>query len=304
MKKYLIIINPIAGNGNGKKVLPMIEEQMEKSGHTYKIIQTEQPQHGTAIVQNNVDEFNHFISVGGDGTLNEVVNGLNYENAPTLGVLPVGSGNDFSHNLGLNKNPEHNLEFNLNSHHQLIKTDVGIVKYKVKGDEKLYEKRFINSLGIGFDAYVAHINQNHKVLSGVLSYLAAVIKALTRLTPLEIDAAIDGRSISGKKLLIAVGNGKTTGGGFYLTPKANVSDNKFDICFVDKISRIKLLKKLPLAIVNKLDGVKEVSMSTFNEAKINLDTPYYVHVDGEVISDSVEHLEIGILKQKLNIIGI
>jgi YegS/Rv2252/BmrU family lipid kinase len=303
MKKYLFIVNPVAGNGNGKKVLPIIRNELTKRKLHHKIVLTEEPKHATAIVKEYKNEFNHFVSVGGDGTLNEVINGLDYETAPILGVLPVGSGNDFSHNIGLNKNFNYNLNLNTNAHHQIIKTDIGIVEYKSAGSEEIYEKKFVNSLGIGFDAYVAYLNQNHKVLSGISSYLVAVIKALMKLQNLEVEAQIDDKEISGEKLLISIGNGKTTGGGFYLTPKADVSDNKFDLCVIEKINRLKLIRKLPLAMVNKLDKVREVSMLTFNKAEILLKTPYYVHVDGEIISDAVEHLKVSILKQQLDIIG-
>src|SRR5690606_1492156 len=110
MKKYLIIVNPTAGGGLAKKALQNLKIEAEKSDINYKLFLTESPGHATNLVKENQEVDDVIISVGGDGTLNEVINGIDYNKNPTFGVLPVGSGNDFSTNINFKKDYSENLK--------------------------------------------------------------------------------------------------------------------------------------------------------------------------------------------------
>lgn len=160
----------------------------------------------------------------------------------------------------------------------------------------------MNSLGIGFDAYVAHLHQNSRIFTGLISYIFSVLRALVKYESININFRFEEQSISGNKLLIAIGNGKTTGGGFHLTKNALVDDGLLDVCIIDFVSRRRLLTKLPLAVKNRIDEVPEVLTTRIKSGKLSLMQPYFVHADGELVSEKITDLEISVLKNKLNFI--
>ncbi len=304
MKKTLIIVNPKAGKGNGEKSLPVIKKFIRENNSDATIVITERPHHATEIVNENQSNYNRIIGVGGDGTLNEIINGIDLDSTekPVLGVIPIGSGNDFARMLGLKKDIRQNLELIFN-HAPVKSIDVGDIKFTEKNVNGSKSHKFLNGLGIGFDAYVAYINQHSKQFSGLISYIFAVIKALINLKDMPVRIKLDNSIILGKKLLIAVGNGKTHGGGFFLNPDAEIDDNKLDLTVIDKLNKLQIMKKLPLALFNKLETAKEVTMYKFKEIEIEIEEPYYVHTDGEIISDKISSLEVKCLKNAINVIS-
>lgn len=300
---YLFIINPAAGNWRGLKVVDKIKKYLAKKKISHHIEVSQFPGHIRELVKTLSKNFTHLISVGGDGTLNELINGLDVNSFNTIGLLPIGTGNDFARNLNLYKNLYSDLDviFNSKKHYSF---DIGqSIILEEKSNEKKYY-RFINSLGIGFDALVAKINQRSKHLNGLFSYLYAISLALIKRKDFIADITVDNTQyISGKKLLITIGNGFTTGGGFYLTPDAIINDNKLDLCLIDSISTLKLLRSLPKALFTKLHTVKEAHLLKFNEARVQMKDSVIVHADGEIVTESAKSVEITILKNELKIIS-
>jgi YegS/Rv2252/BmrU family lipid kinase len=295
--KKIIIINPIAGRGRCEKIIPKVKETIKKQVHEFDILLTEGKNHAKEFVSNLKDELKVIYSVGGDGTINEIVNGIkNFENT-ILGILPFGSGNDFAKSLGI----KHNLTY-LEKTPETKKIDIGKVSYGISSSETLYDTFFVNSLGIGFDALIAHLIAKNKTLKGLPLYLSAVFKGITKFNPFEVEAKFDDETFHGKKLLIAVGNGKTSGGGFKLNPFAELFDGKLDACLIDDLSRLKILSKLPKAILGTHTNLKEVLIKTFKDSEIKLKQPTWMHSDGEVISDSVNFVKTSIVKKKLEVI--
>ncbi|MGK9475916.1 diacylglycerol/lipid kinase family protein [Melioribacter sp. OK-6-Me] len=298
--QYLFIINPVAGKGKALSSLYKIKEFLFRKKVEHHIEISEFPGHIVNLVEKLSKNFTHLISVGGDGTLNEVINGINPESNLSLGVLPLGTGNDFARNLNLDKNIDKNLSLIFNS--TTVKNfDIG--NAKIKEDNREINFRFINSLGIGFDALVAKLNQRSKRLNGIVSYIFAVIVGLMNYQPLDVELKSDSKQINGKKLLITIGNGQTSGGGFYLTPNAKIDDNLLDICVIDHMAKLKILRKLPLAVMNKLESAKEAIFFNSDKINIKLKRPYYVHADGEIISERASEINVTILKNKLKIIS-
>ncbi len=307
MKKTIFIINPAAGKGKGVKSNLRIRDYLKKHSINAEISLTSKPKHATAIAEKLSNDFERVISVGGDGTLNEVINGLSLSTEREVGILPIGSGNDFASALKMGKNFTENLSLLLSDAPKTQKVDVGHVEYSEHSDSnKVFETRFINSLGFGFDAYVAYLNQTNKKLSGIASYVLAVIKAMNSFHSADIEFVIDNsKSVSGNKLLLAIGNSKTTGGGFYLTPDANIDDGILDFCVIDDISNFKLMQSLPRALFNKIKGIPEVHLNKFKTLKIKVKNErFFVHSDGENISKNIFSAEIIILKHKLKFITL
>lgn len=299
---YLFLINPVAGNGRGLKVIDKIKNYLLKKKINHHIEISQSPGHIIELVRSLANNFTHLISVGGDGTLNELINGINPQLPNMIGLLPIGTGNDFARNLNLSKNLDRNLDLIFNStKHSIV--DIGQTKIIEESSEIEKTYRFINSLGIGFDALVAKLNQRSKHLTGLFSYIYAVILALIKHKDIDVEIEVGSEKISGKKLLVAIGNGFTTGGGFYLTPNAKINDNQLDMCIVESVKRLKILRSLPKALFNKLDKVKEAKLLNFSQTKIKLKEPTIVHTDGEIVTEIGKSLEISILNSKLKIIS-
>lgn len=303
MNKYLYIVNPTSGKGRGKKALSIVSNYCNKEKINHTIIETKYPLHAKEIIENEMNNYSHIISVGGDGTLNEIVNGINNWDDIILAVLPVGSGNDFSRNLGMNHNILDSMSIIHNSAKSKIsKVDIGNIIFTEDGSDTKKVHKFINSLGIGFDAYVGFLNQNNKYLSGIFSYIFSVVRALFNYRMIELDIKYGDNRIIGERLMMSIGNGITSGGGFYLNPHALIDDGLLDLSVFDTVTRRRLLTALPLALVNKTDKIPEAKQFVTEKVELKLKTPYYTHCDGEIISDKLNSAEITIEKQVLSVI--
>lgn len=303
MKKYLIIVNPTAGRGFAGKSLQQLKDAAEKSGIDYRLFLTESPGHATILVKENQGQDDIIISVGGDGTLNEIINGIDFEKNPTFGVLPVGSGNDFSTNINFKKDYLDNINILFKKDHKIVVADVGY--FSVKSDTKDYSGFFLNGIGIGFDAYVAFINQNEKKFSGISSYIYAVLKSLRFFNSFEADIKLNGQFVKMPKLfLYAIGNGHSSGGGFYLTPGAQIDDEIFNTCLVHDITKPKIIRKLPYALINKMEKVKEANLDKTKSVEIVIKNSNFIHTDGEAFEtgpNAIIHIDL--LPKKLKVIS-
>jgi len=303
LKKFLYIINPVAGNGKGERSIEIIDSYCKSNKIDFQIYVTEYPLHATEIAKENSMNFSHIIAVGGDGTVNEVLNGISLRNNIIFAALPVGTGNDLVKNFNYPTEILDILEIIHSEEKQEIKSiDIGKVNYTTGNSNEIKEHLFINNLGIGFDAYVGYLNQHHKLLKGVTSYVVAVFKALINYQMINSIISFNDIQISGHKLMLTVGNGISSGGGFYLTPKALIDDNLLDISIFEQISRFRLLNVLPKALVNKLETVKEASMYKSKKIDIVLKEPYFVHCDGEIITKQIKTAKIICLPKALKII--
>jgi YegS/Rv2252/BmrU family lipid kinase len=300
--KTLVILNPASGKGRGGKLLKTIRNYLSEHLIECTLIITESIGHATEIARIESKNFQKIIVGGGDGTLNEVLNGLDLTVGNLLGLLPVGSGNDFAKALKLPKPFLNNLNLVFSDKPKSFSSDIGHVDIYTENNELIRSNHFANSCGIGFDAYVAHLNQSNKVFTGLPSYIIAIIKALWEHNSVEISATFDEREYNGEKLFICIGNGETAGGGLYLTPGAVINDGYLNFTVVEKISRLKLLGYLPLAVVNRLSGTKYVKMDKFKSASIRLKKPFYVHNDGEIVAESASIINIESLNSELKFI--
>lgn len=305
-KKYLFIVNPIAGGGRGKRFLPHLKDTLFNNSAHAEIAVTERKGHASEIAYLNKNNYNIFVSVGGDGTLNEVINGIGAEHDRTttaIGLIPVGSGNDFSKALEYNGTVHDILEFIIHDG-SVVKMDMGEASYRESGKSEFSNRLFINGLGIGFDALVAHMMKRYKIINGLPAYMLPVLKSLIYYKNIPVKGRIekaDGSrlEIDDKHFLIALGNGKYSGGGFNLNPGAQPHDGLLDACFVRGLKIQDVFTKIPKAIKGTHGDIPEVSLLRFKEAKLELLTPYFVHIDGDIISTQVAELNVK-LSAKIN----
>lgn len=273
-KDYAFILNPHAGIGKPKKKWPVIQRILKEKKMGGKVVFTKSHNQAVTLAKKYSDDgYKNIIAIGGDGTLNEIINGIfqsSKKDKVNIGLIPLGSGNDFANGIGLSSDIEENIE----------RIRIGqTVKYDVGNIEDLY---FINSLGIGFDALVSANANKIKKLKGLPKYLWAVIKTLKSLKPYSVDIKIRNYSISRNILLISIGNSNLTRGGFKLSPNAKPNDQLFDITIIDSLSKYKVLTLLPKAISGKHLSNKAVTTIQSDHIEITSDTPLPVYMDGEI----------------------
>lgn len=172
--KTLFIVNPISGCGAGERAIPQIQNFIDRNRLSGTIIVTQYPAHAIEIAHHKANDFDLMVATGGDGTSNEVINGLmrakfERNTIPALGVLSVGRGNDFAFSLGVPKGLEKGFEVLLNPQTRWI--DIGLIQ----GGDYPHGRYFGNGVGIGFDAVVGFVAARSR-LTGFLSYIVAALK--------------------------------------------------------------------------------------------------------------------------------
>jgi len=285
--KYLALINPAAGKNHSKAIIDLLKKTVMFRDGNLEFLISKKSGHIMEFTSENAARFDFIISVGGDGTINEAINGiLNNGSKPKFLPIPAGSGNDFASNFIKSKNFRHIIS-RLEKFDYTIKSVDSFKTIITNKKGESIQRSIANVIGIGFDAYVAHLNASKKALPGVITYVIAVFKALKKLKSFKYNILFDGREYISDAILVSIGNCITTGGGFYLNPDAIYNDGYGDITTISPISKLKLIQKLPLALINKLKGIKEANFYKFQNFEMTLDIPMPVHLDGEPIEKEV-----------------
>lgn len=272
--KHLFIVNPAAGKGKTVKLIPGISEYCNSRGYRYEIVTTGYPGHASEIAKQKSDEEPcRIYSVGGDGTLNEVLNGM-AGSSSSLGVIPSGSGNDFIRSIIGSTIPDN------------------IMAATIEGTEKLIDyamindKYFINISSVGFDAEVAYQTGHFKKLpfiSGKIAYILGILATILVCKNHHMELELDNEVVSGKSLLIAAGIGKYYGGGIFALPDAEIDDGLFDVCHVDAMSRLKILRLFPQYMKGLHRNIKGVHLHRSKKVEIRAERPIPLNRDGEII---------------------
>ncbi len=301
---YKIILNPTAGNGNGKKAQPHIEQLLNQYKLSFSLVNTERPGHGIELAHQAVTEgFQVIVAAGGDGTVNEAVNGLmlsKVEGAviPPLGVLCVGRGNDFAGSMGIPEDLPGGVQALTGGFRRTV--DVG----RVAGGNYPQGRYFANCVGVGFDAITTI--EVHKLprWGGYLAFMAAVLKTvfLYNKAPLA-RIEYDGNVITQRSLLISIMNGRRLGGGFIMAPNSLPDDGVFDLCIAEQMSSFAVIKMIPH--FTRGDQATQPTIKTGQAARISItaqDGPLPAQTDGEIICVDGSHLEVEVLPRQLEII--
>jgi len=289
MGKYCFILNPTAGKGRGKGYKEKIENYEKKTKNEFKIVETEYPGHGEILSREACGQgFTHIISVGGDGTLFEVVNGA-YGKEVSIGLIPCGTGNDFSRTINLPAKLEEQLDVIHGK--RTKKMDLG----------KANDSYFINVFSFGIDALITRETQKIKrYLPGTFAYILATIKMLMIYKPVEINLKSESRVFNGKVMLVALGKGEYYGGGMRITPGARVDSGDFQVCIVKALKKITFLKLFPM--VFKGNHVYRQEVEVFRAKKVSVESSerMLLNADGDIIGECP--VEIDLLPQSIKII--
>lgn len=293
MEKIVFIVNPIAGGGRTKKLLPMIDQKMKEKGIDYKIILTTGPKDATNIAIKCLEEgYDKIVAVGGDGTVNELALGILNYGKGTLGILPSGTGNDLARTLNIPKEPEKAIDFILKGKGKKI--DVGMVN----------DKFFLNIASIGFDSETVKTNERIKMkFKSGLSYIISLFITLFKYKYMKVEIDIDDLTTKTEILLLAVANGKYYGGGVKILPMADIEDGYFHVCLIKKVPKLKLLFLLPTIINGSHVKIKKyVNIFKAKEIKVRTNANSFLNIDGE-LNNLKEETQFSISNTKLKVIA-
>lgn len=274
-EKWVFIVNPVAGNGYAKSVVPVILQMAEKHKVTSEIVLTEYPGHASEISRSYIKKgFRYVIGVGGDGTINEVATPLAGLTNVITGAVPAGTGNDLIQILGFpGRFTEKDWEVFF-SHH-ITSMDAGEVNGKL----------FLNGMGLGFDAQVAsenYIEPGKVKKGGANKYIWHIIKTLLFFREKRMVTINNGDKTETDCFINTIANGRRFAGGFFLTPGAFADDGLLDVCSIKKLNlfhRFRLLLKVPHG-----RHIYDKRVRYFQTNSLHIEFPEEVpfHVDGEL----------------------
>ena len=295
-----LICNPTAGRGRAGKLLPEVRAFLQSQGVETAVALTKAAREATALAAEAAAAgFPVVIAMGGDGTVQEVGEGLvqgrpstnEQADATRLGVIPVGTGNDFAKMLSTTT--DWRAACTRIAQGQPRRVDVGRVNGHL----------FLNNVGIGFDAQVGIEAQKIRWLRGQAVYLAALVRnlLLSYRTP-HVHVTLDEIEIKQAITLLTIGNGRCSGGGFWLTPQAEIDDGLFDICLVQGLSKLQILGFVPSAMRGTHITAEAVRMSRTRRLTITSGEPLPVHADGEILYTDAHELTVELLPAALAVI--
>jgi len=303
-REWLVIVNPNAGNGKGKKDWDKISDLLKNEALPFDVNFTERKGHAIHFtIEGIAAGYRKIITVGGDGTLNEVVNGvfLN-KNCPTtdisLALIPVGTGNDWGRMFGIPL--DYKKAISIIAENKLMLHDVGLVSFYYGTEKK--ERYFINIAGLGFESVVVKRTnyQKDRGHSGKLIYFYNLLMSLISYKNTRAEIIIDGEKISADVFSLNVGNGRYCGGGMRQTPRALPDDGLLDVTIINGMGKFEIMRNLKILYDGtilqhpKIDGYK------CKNIKVSSDSVMYAEADGESLGQTPA--EFSIIPDGINIV--
>jgi len=281
-RRIVLILNPRSGRGQGRRRRSELEELLtaaakEAGGTEWRIVETQAAGDATKLARQAVrDGVTVVAAVGGDGTLNEVVNGLvgrdPAESNVACGLIPLGTGNDFARCIGLGTDLKRSVDTLFSGAARPV--DVG----------RAGDRWFLNIAGCGFDALVAdRINRAGRRLRGTTAYIAAVCDCLRTLKPAQLTLTLDGQRLETSALMCSVANATSYGGGMLVAPDAKIDDGLFDICLIREASRLEFLLAFPRVFKGTHVTHPKVTMLRAATVHVESDPLLPVLIDGDVM---------------------
>ena len=253
----IFIVNPTSGHGKSLEIMQYIEKKCKENNEKYRIIYTTKPKEAETIAEYYKNKNVIVYSVGGDGTLNEVINGLAYGNS-FLHLIPGGSGNDFYKTLSLKKEG-------------LLDIDLG----------KVNDKYFINIASVGFDAEVTANAEKMKKLHIPSSqiYNVSLLYTYYKLKNQKISENGQDKNAT----LLAIANGKYYGGGFKIAPDAKIDDGYLNYILAEDLNHLNLIPVLIKLIKGEHYKSKHVEHGLVKNLSIKSSIDLLCNADGELI---------------------
>ncbi len=296
MKKWIAIINPNAGKGKGEKDWKKISSLMREKDISFEAVFTEKKYHAIELTEKYIKEnYWNFIIVGGDGTLNEVVNSvLNQNYVPSVDIsiamIPVGTGNDWCRNYDIPF--EYEKAIDVISKGKYFYQDAGLVSFM--NGTSLKKRYFINMAGMGFDAAVAKRTNRQKENGkmSTLSYYKNIFSTLFSFKSKETIIEAENFSFKDMAFTYNVGICRFNGGGMKQAPNAIPDDGEFDLTLIRKISRFTVIKNVKKLFDGSFVDLSFVETHRSRKLKINSEPPSLIEIDGESVGSSPFEFEV------------
>ncbi len=274
IENICFIVNRIAGTGACERLFGEAERILKEKGVKYSVLFTEREGHAVELAKQAVANGERFIvSVGGDGTLNEIVSVIWQHPEIRLGIFPFGTGNDFASALGIPGEPDKAVELLLNG------------QVRVCDLAKANGSAYANVAGLGFDVDVLRCVAKHsKGRQGMFPYVIGIIEAILHRSKVHCFVSLDGGPEEEMDaLIITACNGRRFGGGMLVAPDAKPDDGLLDICIARSVGFFRLLTLLPKFIKGKHIGKKQIIYTRARSIAVRSDGEFTVEVDGELI---------------------
>jgi YegS/Rv2252/BmrU family lipid kinase len=303
-KEWLAIVNPNAGNGKGQKDWNLIAELMKAEKLSIKVKFTEAKGDAVRITQDAVKEScRNIITVGGDGTLNEVVNGVFSDTSfnpetISLALIPVGTGNDWGRMFGIPSDYEKAVK--IISAGQKMLHDIGMMTYFEGAEQK--KRYFINIAGLGFESVVVKRtnHQKDRGRSGKAIYFYNLLISLLSYKNTKAEIIVDGEKSTADVFSINVGNGRYCGGGMRQTPDALPDDGLLDVTVINGIGKFEIIRSLKMLYDGTILSHPRIDGYKCRNLKVSSDSLLWAEADGESLGHTPA--EFSIIPAGINII--
>jgi diacylglycerol kinase (ATP) len=304
MRRYFVIVNPVSGRGDGARAVPRIEHELQAAGLDFQLVRTERPWHAAELARKaSVDGFDVVVAAGGDGTANEVLNGLMQAKEATgrcaaMGTLCVGRGNDFAFGVGVPRELMAGCRAVAEGRTRWI--DVG----RVTGGDFPQGRYFGNGVGIGFDTIVGFEAQKLKHVHGFAAYLIGALKTIFLYfrAPL-VRITCDERTIQQRALLVSIMNGRRMGGGFLMAPDGRPDDGVLDLCIAGQVTRGGVLALMPRFMKGTQGAHPAITTTRSRRVSVAaVEGSLPAHADGETICTAGDRLDVELLPKQISIL--
>ena len=304
--KYLIIYNAHAANGAAAKKAGAVKQCLDDTGLDYTIEYTERAGHAVDIAAAGAADYDVLVAAGGDGTANEVLNGImQYKSRldsggrmPAFGMLCVGRGNDFAYGAGVPKKVSDGCGALRENRRKWI--DIGCIT----GPEVDGTRYFGNGIGMGFDTIVGLEAAKLKWAQGFLGYFLGALKTIFfYFRAPELSIKTDSFEEVRPSIMVSVMNGRRMGGTFYMAPESRMDDGEFDLCIAGELTRRRMIGLIAKFLKGTQGGDPNISFS--RSSKVVVESPegmLVVHADGETICTEGKRIELEVVPKAVEVI--
>ena len=277
MKRNVVaIVNPVAGRGQGDRLRETALVELERLFPGIETHTTRSPDHATEIAR-ELRNLDLVVAVGGDGTVREVANGLTGA-AACLAIIPTGSGNDFNRTIGIPVDVHEACRVAATG----ATREIDFVRVLAQTADGTRESGFANAAGFGFDALVVAETRKSRRLRGLALYGSAVFRAVRDYDCPRVVIRTTENEWEQRILLLAAANGRFYGGGMAIAPDARPDDGQLDICVIDEVGRLKVIRYLPSLVRGTHGGIDEVTFYRSPTLELRFADPVSFQLDGDL----------------------
>lgn len=265
------IYNPMAGKGRARCFREAIEGRLKAANVTYRFLQTQRPRDAIRIARELTENGERdIVAMGGDGTLNEVLNGLTNPHGVNLGLIPCGSGNDFARVAGIPVTPDGALDVLLNC------------EPKPTDYLECSGVRGLNIIGSGIDVEILKRSYRAKWLKGSLNYFVSLLNSLVKFNFYQFNAKFNGEEAPHEALIVCACNGRQFGGGIPICPEAMLDDGRMDVVIVEDVYRYQIPSALLKLMRGRILQQKYTRHERTPRLQVSFARPTTIQIDGEL----------------------